>query len=124
MQIVIEPLNVTECNILNSVAEGVRLAQAADHPAIRVLSDLYHVDHDRQSYEETREAAALLRHVHVAGLGRRAPAAEDHEFLRGYFAVLKASGYAGRISIEGSWENLGAQASESLAVLRRAWDAA
>lgn len=124
MQIAIEPLNVTECNIINSVAEGVRLAQAVDHPSVRVLSDLYHVDHDRQSYEETRDAAPLLRHVHVAGLGRRAPTAEDHEFLHGYFAVLKASGYAGRVSIEGSWEDLAAQASESLAVLRRAWDAA
>lgn len=124
VQIAIEPLNVTECNIINSVAEGVRLARAVDHPAVRVLSDLYHVDHDGQSYEETREAAPLLRHVHVAGAGRRAPTSEDHEFLRGYFAVLKASGYADRVSIEGSWDDLATQAGDSLAVLRRAWAAA
>lgn len=124
MQIAIEPLNVTECNIINSVAEGVRLAQAVDHPAVRVLSDLYHVDHDGQSYEETQDAAPLLRHVHVAGAGRRAPTADDHEFLRGYFGVLRESGYAGRVSIEGSWNDLGAQAAEALDVLRRAWDAA
>ena len=72
--IAIEPLNVTECNFINSVAEGVVLAQEVNHPAVAVLSDLYHVDHDGQSYEETREAAPLLRHVHVAGaVGRRAP---------------------------------------------------
>ena len=124
MQIAIEPLNVTECNILNSVAEAVALAERVEHPAVGVLSDLYHVDHDGQSYAETRDAMPLLRHVHVAGAGRRAPTAEDHEFLRGFFAALKAGGYAGRISIEGSWEDLPAQAAASLAALRRAWEAA
>lgn len=124
MQIAIEPLNVTECNIINSVAEGVALTRAVNHPSVRVLSDLYHVNHDGQSYEETREAASLLRHVHVAGAGRRAPISEDHEFLRGFFAVLKASAYTGRVSIEGAWEDLEVQAADALAVLRRAWEAA
>ncbi len=122
--IAIEPLNVTECNFINSVAEAVALAREVNHPAVAVLSDLYHVDHDGQSYEETRAAAPWLRHVHVAGEGRRAPVPADHAFLRDYLAVLKASGYAGRVSIEGSWEDLPAQAPEALAVLRRAWDAA
>ena len=123
--LVIEPLNVSECNFINSVAEAVALARAVDHPAVAVLSDLYHVDHDGQSYEETREAALLLRHVHVAGaVGRRAPVTADFEFLRDYFRVVKASGYDGRISIEGSWEDLARQAPEALAVLRRAWEAA
>ena len=122
--IAIEPLNVSECNFINSVAEAVALAREVNHPAVAVLSDLYHVDHDGQSYEETRAAAPWLRHVHVAGEGRRAPQPADHAFLRDYFAVLKASGYHGRVSIEGSWEDLPAQAPEALAVLRRAWDAA
>lgn len=120
--IAIEPLNVSECNFINSVAEAVALAREVDHPAVTVLSDLYHVDHDSQSYEETRNAAPFLRHVHVAGEGRRAPQPADHGFLRDFFAVFKESGYAGRVSIEGSWEDLRAQAPEALAVLRRAWD--
>lgn len=124
MVIAIEPLNVSECNFINSVAEAVALAREVNHPAVAVLSDLYHVDHDGQSYEETRQAAPWLRHVHVAGAGRRAPAPADHAFLRDFFAVLKSVGYAGRISIEGSWEDLSAQAPEALATLRRAWNAA
>ena len=123
--IAIEPLNVTECNFINSVAEGTALAREVNHPAVAVLSDLYHVDHDGQSYEETRESAPLLRHVHVAGaVGRRAPVAADFDFLRDFLAVVKASGYDGRISIEGSWEDLPRQAREALDVLRRAWEAA
>ena len=123
--VAIEPLNVTECNFINSVAEAVTLAQEAAHPAIAVLSDLYHVAHDGQSYEETRDAAPWLRHVHVAGQqGRRAPIADDHDFLREYFAVLKEAGYAGRISIEANWDNSEAQAAKAHQVLRRAWEAA
>jgi len=122
--VAIEPLNVTECNFINSVAEAVALAREVNHPAVAVLSDLYHVDHDGQSYEETREAAPLLRHVHVAGAGRRAPTPDDHAFLRDYFVVLKASGYDERISIEGSWEDLVGQAAGALTVLRRAWEEA
>lgn len=123
--IAIEPLNLSECNFINSVAEAVALARAVNHPAVAVLSDLYHVDHDGQSYEETREAASLLRHVHVAGaVGRRAPVAADYEFLRDYLAVVKASGYDERISIEGSWDDLARQAPEALDVVRRAWEAA
>ena len=122
--IAIEPLNVDECNFINSVAEAVALAREVNHPDVAVLSDLYHVDHDGQSYEETRAAAPWLRHVHVAGAGRRAPQPADHAFLRDYLAVVKATGYEGRISIESSWEDQSAQAPEALAVVRRAWDAA
>ena len=124
MLVVIEPLNVTESNTINSVAEALAFAEEANHPAIAVLSDLYHVAHDHQSYEETRDAARLLRHVHVAGQGRRAPTAEDHEFLAGYLAVLKQIGYTGRISIEANWEDLRSQAASALQALKLAWEAA
>ena len=125
MEVAIEPLNRTECNHINSVTEGSALAQEVGHPAVGVLSDLYHVTQEEQSYEETRQAAPWLRHVHVAGAqDRRAPVAEDRAFLRPYFAVLKESGYAGRISIEGTWSDLPAQASAALDVLRQAWDEA
>lgn len=124
LAVAIEPLNSSECNILNSVAEALKLVVELGHPAVGVLSDLYHVTQDSQSYDETRDAAAWLRHVHVAGLGRRAPAVGDYEYLREYFAVLKSVGYSGRISIEAQWEDLEKQVAEALQTLQRAWDAA
>lgn len=124
MAVAIEPLNSAECNFISSVDEASALVAKADHPAVGVLSDLYHVAHDGQSYDETRDAARWLLHVHVAGMGRRAPTAEDHEFLVGYFAVLKGRGYTGRISVEARWEDLGAQAADALRVVKRAWEAA
>ena len=124
MQVAIEPLNRAECNHVNSVAEACLLAQEVDHPAVGVLSDLYHVTQDGQSYAETRQAAPWLRHVHVAGKGRRAPMSEDRDFLRPYFAVLKEIGYAGRISIEAQWDDLPRQAAETRQVIQEAWEQA
>lgn len=125
IKIAIEPLNRGECNFINSVAEACVLAREVSHGAIGVLSDLYHVTQEGQSYQETRDAAPWLRHVHVAGAqNRRAPNADDREYLLPYFAVLKEIGYAGRISVEGQWEDLPAQASATLTVLREAWDQA
>ncbi len=123
MSVVIEPLNSSECNILNSVAEALLVVEELGHPAVGVLSDLYHVTYDGQSYRETRNAAPMLRHVHVAGSGRRAPNAADYEYLREYFVVLKEVGYSGRISIEAQWDSLETQAAEALQTLQRAWEA-
>lgn len=125
MQVAIEPLNGSECNLINSVAEACALAQEVGHPAVGVLSDLYHVTHDHQSFEETREAAPWLLHVHVAGKeGRRAPAAADHAFLRSFFAVLKDIDYTGRVSIEGQWDDLPGQAAAARQVIQEAWEQA
>lgn len=125
LSVAIEPLNRGECNFINSVSEAVALAEAITHPAVGVLSDLYHVTTDEQSYDETRAAARWLRHVHVAGAeNRRAPVAVDAAFLTGFFRVLKEIGYDARISVEGSWDDLPAQAASTLAILRRAWETA
>lgn len=120
--VVIEPLNRGECNIINSVAEGVQVAQTVNHPNIKVLSDLYHVALEGQSFEETRAAGTWLQHVHVAGAeGRRAPNAQDVESLAPFFRVLKEMNYGGRVSVEGGWTDLPSQAAETLDALRRAW---
>ncbi len=124
MAVAIEPLNSAECNWINSVAEAAALAEKSNHPAVAVLSDLYHVAQGGQSYDETGNAAPWLRHVHVAGQGRRAPMTGDRDFLAGYFSVLKQIGYSGRISIEAVWEDTDAQAAGALQVLQTAWKAA
>lgn len=120
--VAIEPLNTSECNMITSVADAMAIARAVNHPNIRVLSDLYHVDRERQSHGETRDAGAWLAHVHVAGkVGRRAPNSEDVDYLAAYFRILKEMDYAGRISVEGHVSDINRQAPEALAALRNAW---
>jgi len=122
---VIEPLCSAECNVLTSVAEAMAMANRVAHPAIQVLSDLYHVAADGQSYRETSDAGDHLRHVHVATKGgRRAPLTGDTEFVAEYFRAVLAAGYDGRVSVEGSWDSIPNQAAEVLATLKSAREAA
>ena len=41
--IAIEPLRPQECNVINTVADGVEIARAVDSPYVRVLADVAHM---------------------------------------------------------------------------------
>ena len=122
VDLAIEALNTGECNFVGSVAEAAALARRCGSPRVGVVSDIYHILMDGQSYEETLEARDVLKHVHVCGgAGRRAPGEEDLDLLTEYFRVLKRSEYDALISIEASWESIAAQGASAHAVLTRAW---
>jgi D-psicose/D-tagatose/L-ribulose 3-epimerase len=121
--IAIEPLNTSESNILNSVAEAAAMAARVAHPQVCVLSDLYHVLKEGQDFTETADAGSRLAHVHVARLeGRKAPQSADQGLLTDYFSALRRAGYSRRVSIEGAWQETPSQASEGLKVMRTAWE--
>ena len=62
----IEPLNQGECNILNTCAEGFRLAQAVDRPGVRLLVDLYHFDLEEEPRPSLEQYRGYLCHAHIA----------------------------------------------------------
>lgn len=119
--IVIEPLNVRESNIINSVAAGMELAQRADHPRVRLLADLYHMMMDSEPLENITTCAQWLDHIHVADTDRGAPGSGSYPYEE-LFRRLHESGYNGRISIECRWDDFTAQAAESLTFLQHMWD--
>ena len=121
--IAVEPLNISECNILNSVSETMETVGRVGHPHVRALSDLYHVAHDGQPYLETAAAGAALAHVHVAGQrDRKAPQRGDEAYLAEYFRAVRQAGYGARVSIEAGWDDLATDAGAALAVMRAAWE--
>ena len=98
--VVVEPLNRTECNVLNTVAECATLVREVSHPALRLLVDAYHLLHDSDSYRAIVENADILSHAHIATVATHlAPAAEPCDFAP-FFEALAEAGYKGRISIE------------------------
>lgn len=119
--IVIEPLNSRDSNIVTSVVAGMQLAQAADHPRVRLLADLYHMLEDDEPLENITTCAQWIEHIHVAGAQRAVPG-EDGSPYQEFFRRLHACGYSGRISIECRWDDLAAQAGPAGTFLRRAWD--
>jgi sugar phosphate isomerase/epimerase len=122
LTIAIEPLRREETNLVNHVREAVAIAERVDHPAVQVLSDLYHVTAGNEPFADTGAAAPRLAHVHVAAPGTRTlPVAGEHEdAYRDYFAVLRDAGYDARVSLE-CRDSTPERAGEALRMLRALW---
>ena len=123
--VAIEPLNVTECNIINSVGEGAEYVNACAVPGVRLLADSYHMEKDNEPVSEATKYGALLAHTHTADTGRFAPATGTYDH-KAFFAALRAGGYNGRpsparrVSIESNFRDFDAEVAPAIAHLRRA----
>jgi D-psicose/D-tagatose/L-ribulose 3-epimerase len=119
--VAIEPLNRRETNLVNSVAETAEIARRVAHPAVRVLSDLYHVMVEGESFADTASAGPILAHVHVAAPDRQIPRpGHGEQELRDYFLALQSAGYDGRVSIEARWSGI-EDATTSVHLMREIW---
>ena len=100
----IEPLNRKECNILNTSGEVFKLVQAVDHPAVRLLIDLYHFDLEQEPLSCLEAYRGYIGHVHIASAknARALPKPDDGEDYAAFFAALKEAGYDGLVSLEGA----------------------
>ena len=125
--VVVEPLNLGECNIINSVGEGAEYVRAVNRPGVRNLADSYHMEKDNEPLDAILHDADVLAHTHTADTGRRAPGTGTYDHIA-LFRALRAANYAQqhdtRLSIECSWENFDAQAAPALEHLKRAYSAA
>ena len=118
MTVVIEPLNRKESNILNSVAEGVALAERVNRPAIRVLADFYHMDEEQEELRALLDYKDWLAHIHVADTGRRAPGTGSYPYAQ-FVELLDQAGYDGMVSIECRWEEFAAEAGPACRFLHQ-----
>ena len=99
----IEPLNYKECNIVNTVADSMRVVRAVNLPSVRTLIDFYHVRYNGEDVESLVQYGEYVEHVHVASFNnhRLFPMPFDGEDYRGFFDVLHRGGYKNKnISIE------------------------
>lgn len=122
-----EPLNRYEATFLRRVGQGVALAKAVDHPRVRGLADLFHMNiEEADMARPIEEAGALLGHVHIADNNRLQPGAGCLN-LAPSFGALKRIGYTGFITIEsglgGPLEAQGpaAMLTETARYLREQW---
>ena len=95
--IAIEPVRRPDCNIVNTFAEGVRLAQEAGLGNVRVLVDFYHMVCEKESPDILRRyGAEYLRHVHFS-----CPAIPEIDGVRD---PARISGlYEGELARRGWW---------------------
>ena len=121
--IVIEPLNRSETNMINSLGEGACLCAAADHPRVRLLADYYHVAVENQPVSDIERVTGIA-HAHIASsAGRRVPTEEDVAYAE-MFAAMKRTGYQGLLSVEGKTDDLAADGPKSVWMLKKMWEEA
>ncbi len=98
--LLIEPLNRYETNLINSVANGVKLIGSLKATNVKLLCDLFHMN-----LEEVDLARALsdvgphVGHVHFADSNRRA-VGFGHTPMSPVIAALRRIGYDGYLSAE------------------------
>lgn len=124
--IAIEPNNRQETNMVNTFAEAVALAKAADHPNVRCLQDYYHLKMEQDTVDSLLEYGKdYLVHSHFARLEKRGLPSElgEDTYYHVYFDALKQLGYRGGISLEGipsSRERLPDEIAAACRLLRQA----
>jgi len=96
----LEPLNRFEATFLRTVGHATEIARRVDHPRVRALADLFHMNiEEADMAQPIRDAGSWLGHVHTADNTRLEPGAGclDH---RPAFAALREIGYDGYVSVE------------------------
>ncbi|MDR1734005.1 MAG: sugar phosphate isomerase/epimerase [Oscillospiraceae bacterium] len=118
-KVAIETLSPKECNCVNSFREGIRLMEMADHPAVGILADFYHLDANGDSLRDISLAGEKLFHCHIASPGKRyyPLPGQDDLFYHRIAAALDNMGYTGRVSIEGKSDAPETELAESIAFL-------
>ncbi len=123
--IVIEPLNKSECNIINTVAEGMTYVKRVDHPNIQCLVDSYHFWLEDEPLANLEAAMPWIKHVHVADRDGRVPPGESGTSdYKPFFKVIKQGGYDLRCSVECAGFDFEKHGTKVLERLRSDWAAA
>ncbi len=119
--VVLEPLNRSETNIINTVSEGAETVKRLNHPNILLLADIYHVETEKEPLSVIAENKDLIRHIHIANPeGRLFPMEKDNYNYECVKSALHSASYDLRISIEGKpTGEFVSDAEESLAFLKK-----
>jgi len=102
--LLLEPLNTRVDHrgyFLDSTLEGLEVIRAIDHPAVRLLYDMYHsIVMGEEPTEVVRGSGHLVGHVHIADVpGRHEPGSGSIDWPR-QLDALRLAGYAGPLGLE------------------------
>lgn len=98
--IAIEPLNRYEMHLLNTLADGIAIAERVASPRVKVLADVFHMNIEEDDVAASiRAAGDWIGHVHFADNQRAHPGTGSTDFAAVY-AALRDIGYAGSTALE------------------------
>ena len=117
--IAVEPLQRGESSVVNTILEGAEAVRRANHPAIQLLVDSFHMVRNGESWDDILQVAPLICHAHVSEDKDRAPLGTHGDDLRPFLRALRRAGYDQRLALEPVWTDIAAQAAPCVAELRR-----
>jgi sugar phosphate isomerase/epimerase len=104
IQINIESLNRTECNMINSLLDSKDYVEAINFPNVSLLADFYHMQMENETLDHLHQVKHLLNYVHVADTSRLYPGSGNFSFQALMDSLAKIC-YQGPISVECTWLN-------------------
>ncbi|MGI6084227.1 MAG: sugar phosphate isomerase/epimerase family protein [Acetivibrionales bacterium] len=121
IEIVIEPLNRHESNIIQTLEEGELLMERVARTNVALLVDYYHFYLEEEPLSVLSRCVSRIRHVHFAEpKGREIPTVPREEY-EVFFSALQRGGYSGRISVEG-YAQATKDALQKAIFLKKYWD--
>jgi sugar phosphate isomerase/epimerase len=116
-----EPQSPEESNIIDSVADGVKLVRAVNDPNIELGLDIYYLEKTHEDFAAVVAAKDYIRHFHFSNPNGRIYPKDWNEYdYAPFFAALRQIGYDGGISIDAHTSNFADDAPQSVAFLRDA----
>jgi sugar phosphate isomerase/epimerase len=117
--IILENLNSTETNFLNTLREAADVVRRVNHPSFRLNADIYHMLKEGESPEEIRKAGELIIYSEIAEKETRTLPGVAGDDFRPYLQALKDIRFNGPLIIEGSMKAIGTDAPKAYAALMK-----
>lgn len=115
--LILESLNRSETNFINTLGEAAAVVRAVHHPAFRLNADIYHMMKEGEPPAAILEAGDLVVYCELAEPEERTlPGVKGADF-RPYFRALRRIRYRGPIMVEGRVTDLAAEAPRAHAYL-------
>ena len=102
VQVLIEPLDKTQTDVVNITAEAMELVEKIDHPAIQTMFDFHNTVDETETFEEViTKYFKFILHVHVQEMDGQYLGTGDGatRFVKA-FQTLKDLGYNKWVSLE------------------------
>jgi sugar phosphate isomerase/epimerase len=123
--LVIEALNRSECNIINSLDEAMSYVREIGHPNLQCMVDSCHFWLENDTLEQLAATMPWIKHVHLAERdGHTMPREDGPLDYRPIFRVLKAGGYNADLTVEPAGYADITGSSRVLEFLKRQWNEA
>lgn len=119
LTVLFEPMPPRNTNLVNTVAEGLKLVRAVNDPHFRLLVDYGFFVETKEDLAVLHEAAPYILQVEIQNPdGRVYPRQAGEADYAGFFRALKRGGYRGGFSIHGKPDDFWVDAPRAIALLR------